>query len=203
MDTEAEHWDSVYGTKASDEVSWYQPDAGVSLDLIAKHGKPGPIVDVGAGASVLVDELLESGWDDVTLLDVSTEGLDETRGRLSDRASAVTFVVADLLAWEPARRYATWHDRAVFHFLVDEVARDSYVRIAAAAIEPGGVLVVGTFAEDGPEQCSGLPTARYDSQTLAGLFAADFDLVATLRHVHRTPWASEQPFTWVVLRRQA
>lgn len=202
MDTPAGHWDDVYGTKNSDCVSWYQGDPRISLDLIARHGRGGhPVVDIGAGASIVVDHLLVTGWSDVTVLDVSNEGLAQTRARLGSKADEVTFVVADLLAWSPDRHYGIWHDRAVFHFLTDPDDQLAYYRTALTAVEPGGVLVLGTFAENGPEQCSGLPTARYDARNLANKFHEGFVLVESLREVHRTPWGSEQPFTWVVLRR--
>lgn len=202
MSEKADHWDRVYASKAPDDVSWYQSGAGVSFDLIQKHGPPGAVIDVGAGASVLVDHLLADGRTDVTLLDVSAEGLEETRRRLGGAADAVTFVVADLLDWQPPRRFALWHDRAVFHFLTGPADREAYVRTVAAALAPDGVVVLGTFAADGPEQCSGLPTARYDAPALAAVFAGGFDLETATREVHRTPWGSEQPFTWVVLRRR-
>lgn len=140
----------------------------------------------------------------MSLLDVSSEGLEETRERLGpDAAAAVTYIVADMLDWTPDRSYAVWHDRAVFHFLVDPGEQAAYVRAAALGVDAGGIVVLGTFAEDGPQQCSGLPTARYDAQTLAAHFAEDFVVIDQLRNVHRTPWGSEQPFTWVVLRRES
>lgn len=201
MSEKTSHWDQVYASKAADDVSWYQPRAEVSLELIQEYGAPGPLIDVGAGASVLADQLLASGRTDLTLLDVSATGLDETRRRLGDDAGTVSFVVADLLTWRPSRQFTTWHDRAVFHFLTDPVDRHSYVRTVASALAPGGVVVLGTFAEDGPEQCSGLPTARYDADSLAAEFSDGFSVVTTKRELHRTPWGAEQSFTWVVLRR--
>lgn len=201
MTEKASLWDQVYAEKAVDDVSWYQSRAEVSLELITTYGRPGALIDVGAGASVLADQLLASGRTDLTLLDVSATGLEETRRRLGAAADEVAFVVADLLTWRPSRQYATWHDRAVFHFLTDPADRDSYVRTVASALVPGGVLVLGTFAEDGPEQCSGLPTARYDAASLAAQFSDGFGVVTTTRELHRTPWGGEQSFTWVVLRR--
>lgn len=202
MTDQANHWDQVYSSKSADDVSWYQQDAGVSLSLIDEYGPPGAVVDVGAGASALVDGLLRDGRTDVTLLDISGEGLETTRQRLGDAAvGSVSFVVADLLSWSPSRQFAVWHDRAVFHFLTRQVERDAYVAAVTAAVEPGGVLVLGTFAQDGPEMCSGLPTARYDSERLAALFEEHFQVETAEREVHRTPWGAEQPFTWLVLRR--
>lgn len=201
MTEKANHWDKVYSSKSADDVSWYQEDAGISLTLIDNFGCAGPVIDVGAGASVLVDHLLATGRTDITLLDISGEGLDETRRRLGPSASSVFFVVADLLTWRPSRKFAVWHDRAVFHFLTSATDRDRYVSTVTAAIEPGGMLVLGTFAEDGPEMCSGLPTARYDAAGLAALFAESFAVENAEREVHHTPWGAEQPFTWLVLRR--
>lgn len=203
MEVVAGHWDRVYATKDSADVSCYQSVPTPSLDLIARNSPHGcSIIDVGAGASVLVDHLIKAGHTDVTVLDVSSEGLDETRARLGSSSRGVTFVVADLLSWAPERTFRVWHDRAVFHFLTNPTDRSTYVRAASLAVEAGGAIVLGVFAEDGPEQCSGLPTARYDPESLAALFTEDFVLAESLRDVHQTPWGSEQPFTWVVLRRR-
>ncbi|RYP89068.1 class I SAM-dependent methyltransferase [Nocardioides guangzhouensis] len=194
-----EHWDAVYGNKDSREVSWFQPSADVSARLVG--GQPGSVVDVGAGASVLVDELLAAGRSDLTLLDVSRAALAETRRRLGTRADEVAFVVGDVLDWDPGRTYDCWHDRAVFHFLTDPVRQQQYVATAARAVRPGGALVLGTFGPDGPTSCSGLPTARWAPEELAAVFAEHASLEHAETEVHRTPWGSEQQFTWVVLRR--
>jgi len=197
----ANHWDHVYSSKAANDVSWFQEDPGISIELINRYGSNGPCIDVGAGASVLVDQLLAQGRTDITLLDVSSESLEATRRRLGDAANVVTFVVADLMTWRPPQQYTLWHDRAVFHFLTNQADRDAYLETVTSAIAPHGVVVLGTFAEDGPEQCSGLPTARYDTASLAAFFSGAFRVEATQREVHRTPWGSEQPFSWIVLRR--
>ncbi len=198
----AEHWDSVYGSKEPSDVSWYQLQAGTSLDLIrlAQPGR-GSIVDVGAGESTLVEGLLGDGWSDVTVLDISAEALAVVRDRVSS-ISEVTFTIADILTWDPQRTFDVWHDRAVFHFLVDPEHRRAYAQTARASVAVGGALVIGTFAEDGPESCSGLPTARYSAESLAREFDGHFDLVHAVREEHITPWNSVQAFTWVVLRRQ-
>jgi SAM-dependent methyltransferase len=193
------HWDEVYASKAPDEVSWFQPQPSVSIRLLEQAASPGAgVVDVGAGASLLADALLERGWSDLTLLDVSAHALSVTRARLGD---AVSYVVADLLTWDPPRTYDAWHDRAVFHFLVDEPDRLAYAGLAARAVAPGGAVVLGSFASDGPEQCSGLPTVRLPVPELAALFAPAFALEHAEREEHVTPAGAVQPFSWVVLRR--
>ena len=157
-------------------------------------------VDVGAGTSTLVDELLDEGWR-VTVLDVSGEALAVTRARLGERADAVRFVVADLLTWQPDEGVDVWHDRAVLHFLTDLGDRRRYAEVAARAVRPGGAAVLSTFGPEGPEQCSGLPTVRYDAAGLAEAFADAFELESADTEVHRTPWGSPQQFTLVTLRR--
>ncbi len=191
----------MYGRSDLTAVSWYQDRPQTSLRLLGQVCAPAdPVVDVGAGASTLVDELRAEGWSDVTVLDVSATALEVVRGRL-DGDPAVSLVVADLLAWRPERAYAGWHDRAVFHFLVDPDDRRRYRETAAAAVRPGGALVVGAFAADGPQSCSGLPTARYDAASLSAELAPEFAPVHAEREGHRTPGGAEQAFTWVVLRR--
>jgi SAM-dependent methyltransferase len=198
----ARHWDDRYRASDAGEFSWFQAEPVMSLRLLTELApRPGSIIDVGAGASVLVDALLDTGFDDVTVLDVSDEALALVRTRLARRSGEVTFEVADLLAWSPNRQWDAWHDRAVFHFLVEPDDRATYVAAASRAIAPGGVAVIGTFAPDGPEQCSGLPTARYDAEGLAHEFGPAFRLEQAEREIHRTPAGGSQPFTWVVLRR--
>ena len=181
----AGHWDEVYGTRATEELSWFQAEPGVSFRLLSRS-EPGAVVDVGAGASHLADALVGYGWD-VTLLDISEAPLATDRARLGD---AVRYLACDVTTWLPDQLYDAWHDRAV------------YAAVAAAAVRPGGLLVLGTFAPDGPEQCSGLPTCRYDGPGLAAVFADAFVLEHEEREEHVTPWGAVQPFTWVVLRRR-
>jgi SAM-dependent methyltransferase len=201
-----EHWEGVYASKAVDEVSWYEPTPETSVSLVLTDGVPASVVDVGSGASALADELLAAGVAAVTLVDLSPTALAATRERLSrlpgERGAAVTTVVGDVLIWRAESPYDVWHDRAVFHFLTDPADRASYLESVRAALRSGGLLVVGTFAADGPEQCSGLPTARYTEDELAAVFGDDFETVRSLRTEHRTPWDTVQPFSWVVLRRQ-
>lgn len=182
-------------------VSWFQPEPTVSLDLIDRLDlRPSdPIIDIGGGASRLVDALLDRGFTDVSALDVSEAALEEARARLGGRATLVTWLHEDLLDWRPSRRYAVWHDRAVFHFLVDPAERAHYVDALRAGLAPNGVVVMATFATDGPDRCSGLPVTRYDPDELAAAIGAT-EVVATRREEHTTPGGGVQPFTWIVAR---
>jgi trans-aconitate methyltransferase len=180
-------------------LSWYQAEPDTSVRLLTKAAPPpSSVIDVGAGASVLADRLLQRGWTDVTVLDVSAEASAVVRDRLGRAATVIT---ADLLSWAPERNYDAWHDRAVFHFLTDSSGRSRYVAVASAAVRPGGSLIVGAFALNGPSHCSGLPTARYDAAALAEAFGPAFTLESNEHEEHVTPWGATQPFTWVVLRR--
>ena len=201
MSDAAAHWNRIYGARPVETLSWYEPRPATSLRLLELASPDhGPVVDVGAGASVLVDALVADGWDDVTVLDVSAEALTAVRRRLAGRA--VSFVETDLLAWRPDRAYAAWHDRAVLHFLTDPHDRRRYVDVATTAVAPGGAAVLGVFAADGPTECSGLPTVGYAPDALAALFASSFALEHSEREEHVTPAGVVQPFTWALLRRR-
>jgi len=197
------YWDGVWTSRAPDEVSWFQREPALSARLLLEHAPPGGVVDVGAGASPLVDRLLDAGRRDVTLLDVAAPALEVTRRRLEGRddSDGVTHVVGDLLGWVPKRTFAAWHDRAVLHFLTDPADQATYAATAARAVAHGGVVVVGAFAPDGPDACSGLPTAQWDADGLATLFADGFAPVHAEREEHVTPAGVVQRFTWAVLRR--
>jgi 2-polyprenyl-3-methyl-5-hydroxy-6-metoxy-1,4-benzoquinol methylase len=200
----ADHWERVYSTRSTSEVSWYEREPSTSLRLIegVASGTAGALIDVGGGASFLVDRLLARGFRDVTVLDVSRHALDEVEKRLGEQAASVNLVCSDVLTWATDRRYDIWHDRAVFHFLTDPIDRERYVELAERAVKDDGALVVGTFADDGPTQCSGLPVIRYSPQDLASVFSTSFALVSHEREEHLTPAGVIQPFTWVVLRRK-
>ncbi|HEY0698533.1 MAG TPA: methyltransferase domain-containing protein [Micromonospora sp.] len=194
------HWDEVYGRAVVTQVSWFQREPRCSLELVAESGiRPEEaLVDVGAGASVLVDRLLDAGYRDVTALDLAADALAVARSRLGPRAGEVHWVTGDLLRWQPDRRYRLWHDRAVFHFLTEPAERDRYRTVLRRVVPPGGHIVIGTFAADGPTHCSGLPTARYAPDQLAAEFPG-FEVVRHVREEHRTPGGSLQPFTWLLL----
>ena len=197
----ADHWDQVYADKQANELSWFQESPETSLRLLSAFGDPAcAVIDVGAGESTLADRLLDLGWVDVNVLDVSQEALALVKKRLADRAG-ISYVCADLLHWKPPRQFDAWHDRAVLHFLTNASDRNRYIDLCASAVRPGGTATIGTFAVDGPTECSGLPTCRYDSQTLSDLFAPHFTLEHHEREEHPTPGGGVQHFAWSVLRR--
>jgi hypothetical protein len=198
----AAHWDAAYRRRGFAGVSWFQSEPTVSLEMIAAAATPpdAPVVDVGGGASPLVDRLIEQGFTDVSVLDVSPGAIGEARQRLPPGAR-VDWLVQDVLSWRPTRLYSLWHDRAVFHFLVAPEQKEAYRRALDLALGPGGSIVIGTFAPDGPESCSGLPVARYSDEELAGALGDAFTVCSSRREVHLTPAGGSQPFTWIMARR--
>ena len=204
MTTPSDHWRGVYATQPATQLGWYERRPTVSLRLIETFAPPparcASVIDVGGGASRLVDNLRERDFEDVTVLDIAGEALAEVRARLGDTHGAVRLVEHNVLSWKPARDYDVWHDRALFHFLVNPSDRTRYVDVTERTILAGGVLILATFAEDGPNHCSGLPVARYAAHDLATTFKK-FALVWDERANHVTPSGVVQPFTWVVLRR--
>ncbi|WP_269933466.1 class I SAM-dependent methyltransferase [Aminobacter sp. HY435] len=201
----AAHWDGVYHSKSEDGVSWYQQTPEPSLTLLRLAGAlpSSAIVDIGGGASHLVDALLELGFGDVTVLDLSQAVIDADRTRLGTLAGDVEWICADITHWSPARRYDVWHDRAAFHFLTDPADQAAYAATLARALGSGGHAVIGTFAPDGPEKCSGLPVVRHDAESIGKVLGHGFELVETRRHDHRTPWDSVQHFQFSTFRRKA
>lgn len=203
-DTRREHWDDVYRNKQVDRVSWYQPQPQPSLDALTRLGaKPDQsLIDIGGGASSLTAKLAEAGWSELAVLDISAAALDHARTEMGEGADDVEWIVADVTEWRPARRYDIWHDRAVFHFLTEAGQREAYRRALAKGLEKGGLIVIATFALDGPEKCSGLPVQRYDAQDLSQELGDEFALLEHWRETHRTPWDSEQSFTWTAFRKE-
>jgi SAM-dependent methyltransferase len=199
------HWESVYTKKGESEVSWFQENPAPSLELFAQVGAipASAIIDIGGGASRLVDHLIANGFRDVTVLDLSGAALDAAKARLGDRAAQVHWVVADATVWEPAKAYDIWHDRAAFHFLTDEQDRAAYVARLVRGLRVGGHAIIATFAMDGPERCSGLPVVRYNAASLGRTLGYALQLVNTLWHEHATPWGSQQIFQFSVFRRAA
>jgi ubiquinone/menaquinone biosynthesis C-methylase UbiE len=197
------HWQSVYKEKGENQVSWFQETPAISLELIhAVHPKfDSAFVDIGGGASRLVDALVGQGYQDLTLLDVSENAISIAKLRLGERGAMVKWIVADVTQWEPTRYYDLWHDRAAFHFLTEPADRTAYVERLTRALRPGGHAIIGTFAMDGPERCSGLPVVRYDAELLSATLGDSFAFVETRRHDHRTPMGGIQRFQFSVLKR--
>ena len=195
------HWQHVYTSKPSVEASWYQTHPTLTLELIDVVGvsRKASIIDVGGGSSVLVDRLLEAGYRDLTVLDLSPAALAISQTRLGD-AAPVTWLAEDLLDWQPDRRYDLWHDRAVLHFLSGEDVA-AYRELLERSVTPNGCVILGTFAPNGPEQCSGLPVTRYSAADLATLLTPTFTVLADRHERHTTPSGSTQAFVWVAARR--
>jgi trans-aconitate methyltransferase len=198
------HWENVYTTKGENEVSWFQQSPAPSLELIVQAGatQASAVIDIGGGASRLVDHLVGQGFEDVSVLDLSGAALKAAKARLGVRADRVRWIVADVTIWEPVKRYDIWHDRAAFHFLTDEKDRGGYIERLTRGLKAGGHAIIATFAPDGPEKCSGLPVARYDAARLGQTLGPGFRLVHTRRHEHTTPWDSHQVFQFSVFRRE-
>jgi ubiquinone/menaquinone biosynthesis C-methylase UbiE len=201
-----DHWENVYTTKATDAVSWFQPHADLSFDIIQACGvgRDASIIDVGGGASVLVDDLLDHGCSDLTVLDISAAALAAAQNRLGSRAAKVHWIEADITqANLPASRFDVWHDRAVFHFLTSPKDREAYVRAVFRSVKPGGHVIIATFAEDGPAQCSGLPVMRYSAKLLHDEFGEAFSLSGHKQEAHHTPFGTVQQFVYCYCRRLA
>ena len=199
------HWSKIYQTKGADQVSWYQTSPALSLYMIQRTGiaLDEPIIDVGAGASTLVDHLLTMNYQNITLLDLSAEALQIARSRVSDRSVALTWLEGDVTAISlPEHHYAVWHDRAVFHFLTDADARRRYINQVSRSVKPGGHVIIATFALDGPEKCSGLDVVRYDVSSLHAEFGDHFKLLWDTNKTHHTPWGTEQQFIYCYCRIQ-
>jgi SAM-dependent methyltransferase len=199
----AEHWEQVYQTKGTDQVSWFQAEARLSRQLIETQApdRSCAIIDIGAGASTLVDGLLDANYHALTVLDLSPAALQVARARLGARASGVEWRAADVLeAALPTHAFDVWHDRAVFHFLTADADRRRYVAQVQRAVRPGGLVIVATFAEDGPLRCSGLEVARYSPTQLHAEFGAQFALLESHRELHTTPSGATQAFTYCVCR---
>lgn len=197
------HWEGIYAARKPDEVSWFQAYPALSVELIQASGL-GPqasILDVGGGASRLVDTLLDEGYQDVSVLDVSAGALAHSRARLGSRAKKISWIEADITRFFPARSYELWHDRAVFHFLREAEDRRSYVRALEQGLRPGGILLLAAFAPDGPEKCSNLPVCRYDAAGIQAELGPGFVLQSTRDEVHPTPRGTTQHFNYFVFQR--
>jgi trans-aconitate methyltransferase len=197
------HWQNVYQTKGEREVSWFEETPTISLDLIRATGVgiDASIIDIGGGASRLVEGLIAEGFRSIAVLDISEKALATSRDRIGPKAEHVTWIVADVTAWRPDRKYDLWHDRAAFHFLTAPDDRAAYAETLWNAVNPGGHVIIGTFAPDGPDRCSGLPVRRHDAASIGEVLGPSFKLIASHRHSHQTPAAGLQQFQFSYFRR--
>lgn len=199
-----EHWENIYQTKELTEVSWYQPTPETSLNFFTQFDVPlsAKIIDIGGGDSFLVDHLLELGYRDITVLDISSAAIDRAKQRLGKRASEVKWIVADASNFTPPEQYDFWHDRAAFHFLTDEQEITNYVETAHQNITPSGVLVIGTFSEQGPTKCSGIEIKQYSEETMTDSFGKLFEKIDCKTIDHNTPSGSIQNFVFCSFRKE-
>lgn len=201
-----EHWQEVYGSKPANRLGWYRPRLDTSLAWIRslELETDAPVIDVGTGASTLAEDLLEEGFTAITLLDISDRALDAVRRRLGDKASAFSWIAADITEAElPSGAFRLWHDRAVFHFLTNPDDRACYRRQLDASLAAGGYLIIGVFAPDAPPRCSGLPVQRYALDALVDELGNNFELVRHRHELHVTPGGVEQAYLYCLFRKIA
>jgi trans-aconitate methyltransferase len=200
----AAHWDDAYA-QGEGTRSWFEQHPDMSLRMLDSAGVSAgdALIDAGGGASPLARALLDRGFRDLTVLDISATGLQHARDRLGSRADQVHWLVADVLTWQPRRHYRAWHDRAVYHFLTTDQHRQQYLHTLDTATARGAIAVFGCFAPDGPQHCSGLPVARYSPAQLARQLDVKWNLMSQDREEHITPAGTIQPFTWIALRRES
>lgn len=197
------HWQKIYKEKGPEDVSWFQAEPAISLELInnCELALSDPVIDVGGGASVLLDRLISSGYSRLAVLDISAQALAESKRRLGDDAERVQWIECDITAYEPREPFALWHDRAVFHFLTEADDRKNYVSVLSKALRPGGHLIMASFAINGPEKCSGLPIVQYDAPKLLSELGPGFRLLEERTESHITPGQQIQEFAWFRLVR--
>lgn len=205
MNTMKTHWENMYQHKLPTDVSWYQTCPELSLQLIQKTAisSDEPIIEIGGGASTLVDYLLERGFNQLTVLDITAAAMQHTKVRLGDKSKKVQWIEADVTHFQPSQQYKYWHDRAVFHFLTDVQDRQNYIRVLKSALQPDGYAMIATFAADGPEKCSGLNVVRYDSQRMSEEFGNTLKLLEIHHENHITPNGGEQKFIYFLFQNNA
>lgn len=204
MSTRQEHWEHIYQTKPLEEVSWYQPNPETSLDFLEQfHILPdAKIIDIGGGDSFLVDHLLERGYQDITVLDISGTAIDRAKQRLGDKARNVKWIVADSVAFSPPEKYDFWHDRAAFHFLTGERDISAYLETARQSLNPEGILIIGTFSEQGPQKCSGIEIKQYSETTMTERLKVFFEKINCLTVDHKTPFNTIQNFVFCSFKKR-
>lgn len=203
QNTNQEHWDSVYAEKDEVQLSWHQDDPSVSLELAALAGvsSSSSVIDIGGGRSRFAACLSAKGFTDISVLDISPVALEKARRAFGDTGASINFLAADVTTWTPASTFDLWHDRAVFHFMVTSEDQTAYIDRMTKAIKTGGHAIIGTFALDGPEKCSGLPVVRYSPQSLSERLGGEFTRVAARQIKHETPWGSVQSFQFSLFRK--
>lgn len=202
MSQKANYWNSVYQSKQTDEVSWFQAEPNASLEAIALcGGRNMSVIDIGGGASRLVGALLDQRRRDVTVLDISAKALTLSRARLGAEGDHVAWIATDITTWRPQRQWDIWHDRAVFHFLTEAADRTAYLRALKQAVRSGGFAILASFAPEGPDSCSGLPVQKYSPESLAAELGAEFELQRSWEETHETPNGGAQAFTWCLFKK--
>lgn len=201
---EKEHWENIYSIKAEDEVSWFQPYPKTSMEFVELFNLPlnANIIDIGGGDSHFVDALLNKGYKNVYVLDISENAIEKAKQRLGERASKVHWIVSDITEFEPPVQFDFWHDRAAFHFLTTEDKIYKYVSIAEDAIKRNGYLILGTFSENGPTKCSGLDIKQYSEASMSARFEVAFDRIKCVTEDHRTPFDTTQNFLFCSFRKK-
>ncbi len=202
--SQKEHWENVFATKQETEVSWYQKSPKTSLDFISNLNIPkdAKIIDIGGGDSYLVDALLERGFTNITLLDISAKAIDRIKERLGDKANQVTFIVSDILDFNPSETYDLWHDRASFHFQTDERQIEKYADIVAKSLATNGNMIIGTFSENGPKKCSGLDITQYNEASMKAVFEPHFEFLNSITEDHTTPFDTIQNFIFCSFKKK-
>ena len=197
------HWENVYQTKDVTKVNWYQPVPETSLRLIEKLNMPASskIIDIGSGNSNLSDYLLEKGYSEITLVDISEESLENAKKRLGNKSKQIEFLTADVASFTPSKKYDLWHDRAVFHFLTDEKDTQNYVNTASESISTGGYLIIGTFSNNGPDECSGLQVQQYSEKEMTSTFNTTFRKIECFTENHKTPSGGSQNFLFCIFQK--
>lgn len=198
------HWENIYENKPLETVSWYQPNPKTSLNFISQFNlaKTAKIIDIGGGDSFFVDHLLDLGYQDITVLDISNAAIERAKTRLGNNASKVKWIVADASEFQPTEQYGFWHDRAAFHFLTDEKEVGNYIKITNKAISENGIMVIGTFSEQGPKKCSGIDIRQYSESTMTDLFQTNFEKIECITVDHKTPFDTIQNFVFCSFRKK-
>ncbi|OUU21878.1 MAG: SAM-dependent methyltransferase [Flavobacteriaceae bacterium TMED48] len=204
MEKRKDHWENVYETKDDQEVSWYQEIPVTSLDLINSLSlyREDSIIDIGRGNSNLVSELYKKGFTNLLVLDISSKSLERTKSKLGRKSTEIQLIVSDILEFQPSQKYSLWHDRAIFHFLINEMDISQYVNIVSKAIKKEGYLIIATFSTSGRKKCSGLEITQYSKEKLQSLFHESFELVQSLEDVHKTSFETEQNFIYTIFKRK-